>query len=104
MEPAIVDTHERKKALQHFESAPGVEVSVRIVAISGVAPGDKDAVGAAHECLGHKHGIDTTGTGDPNDAQVGGLLETGNAGCICTAIRAPIAEKANNSKLFLTYI
>ena len=43
---------------QHFKPAAGVKIAVRVMAVPGMATGDKDAVSAVEKCLDNEERID----------------------------------------------
>jgi hypothetical protein len=73
------------------------------MAIPGMATGHKDTVCPVEQGLHNKQRIHTAGTWDPDDPEVGGLFKTAHPGCICSAIRAPVAEKTDYPELLGGY-
>jgi hypothetical protein len=73
------------------------------MAITGVTTRHKHSVCSVEQSFYNEKRIHSARTGDPDDSQVGGLFETAYPGCICSAIRAPVAEKTDYSELLGSY-
>jgi hypothetical protein len=61
----------------------------------------KDAVCPFNKAPQDKSGIDPTGAHDPDGAQVGWILVTGNSGCISRSIATPVAQKSKDPRVVL---
>jgi hypothetical protein len=103
MKPPLVDAEERKKLFQHFKPSSRVKISVRIMAVSRVASGNKHAVGSVEKGLYYEKGVYTTGTGDPDDPEVCGLFKTAHTGRIGASVGAPVAEESHDSQFLSSY-
>jgi hypothetical protein len=64
-----------------------------------VAAGDEYAVRPIHQSLHDEQGIDPTGARDPDDAQVGRLLEARHTSGIGATIGAPVTQKTDYPQL-----
>jgi hypothetical protein len=60
VKPSLVYPHERKEALHHFQSSSGIKVSVRVMAVPGMAAGNEYSISPAKQRFHHKEGIHPT--------------------------------------------
>lgn len=61
------------------------------MAISGMASGNEDAIGALLECLDYEMRIDSSGAWKPDYSYVGGVFHSACAGEIRSGVCAPVA-------------
>jgi len=88
-----------EEILEQGELASCVVITFQVMAVSGVSPGDPDAVGSVPESGEDEFGAYPGGTGYANDADVGRVLEAAHPCQICGAVAAPVAQEGGNFRL-----
>jgi hypothetical protein len=95
-EPFISKAELGKDLFEKFDPPPGLEISVDIMAVSGMTSTDQDRIGALKQGLDHIFGVDHTGTHDPNQPHIGRISQPGGSGQIRSGVSAPVANKSND--------
>ena len=83
-----------EEILHEGELASCVVITFQVMAVSGVSPGNPDAVGPMPECGEDELGTHPGGTGYANDADVGRILEATHPCKIRRAVTTPVAQKS----------
>jgi len=65
------------------------------MAFAGMSPGHPNAVRTLSKCGQGKLGAHSTGTGYPDDPNIGGILHSADTGKVCGAITAPVAQETD---------
>ncbi|VTR65987.1 hypothetical protein DESC_40018 [Desulfosarcina cetonica] len=87
-----------QKLLGDFGHDQGIVVALGvIVAVVEMTAAHKDGIRAVQECPQDEFQVDSTRAHDPDDPQVGGVLETGHAAQIRPAVAAPITQETDDS-------
>ena len=63
------------------------------MAVARVSPGDPDTISPVTECGQNEFRTHTAGTRDPDDPEVGGILQSAHTGQICRPITTPVTQK-----------
>jgi hypothetical protein len=95
-EPLISKAELGKDLFEKLDPPPSLEISVNIMAVSGVTSTDKDCIGPLKQSLDHIFGINHAGTHDPNQPHIGRISQSGSSGQIRSSVRAPVANKSND--------
>src|ERR1017187_449223 len=93
----LFDAHVLEHPLQHLEAAEHLVVAFRVMAIPGMAAADEHAVSAAGQRIQDELRINPPGAHEPDDADVGGVLQPRYAGEVRCRIDAPVAEEGNDA-------
>lgn len=96
-EPFRMDPKIRQNTPDQVEFVDGLVITVPVMALAQVSAADKNAVCPVNETVYEKQGINATGAHDPNDPDMGRILESGYSGRVRCGIAAPMAQKAEDS-------
>jgi hypothetical protein len=88
-----------EQILKEGELASCVVITFQVMAVSGVSPGDPDAVGSVPESCEDELGAHPGGTGNANNTDIGRILEAAHPCQIRRAVTAPVAQKGGNLRL-----
>jgi hypothetical protein len=81
---------------EKLDPPPSLEISVDIMAVSGVTSTDQDRIGPLKQGLDHIFGVNHTGTHDPNQPHIGRISQPGSSSQIRSSVSAPVANKSND--------
>ena len=95
----LLDAHVLEHPLQHLEAAEHLVVALDVVAVAGMAAADEHAVGAFGQRIEDELRVHPPGAHQPDDADVGGILQPRHAGEVCRRVGAPVAEERDDARL-----
>ena len=85
-----------------MEDVPGIfhhllalNITLQVMAVADMSPGDQDAIRTLVKSVEQKARMDTSRAHQPNQADVGWILQARNPCQVGTGIRAPVAQKSN---------
>jgi hypothetical protein len=84
---------------KQFVPSQGFIIAFLVVAVSRMAPGDKNSVGSFGECFQNKLRVDAAAAHDPDDAKIGSVSHAGCAGQVSAGVRAPVAQETDEPGL-----
>jgi len=90
--------------LEQSELASCEVITFQVMAVAGVSPGNPDAVGAASEGGEDEFRAHPGGAGDPNDPDIGWVLEAADPCQVCRAVAAPVAQECGYLRLPVVHI
>ena len=97
----------QSEVLQHeidaFGPALCFDITFQVMTFAQVSPADQDTVGALGERVDDQVGVHHAGAHYPDDAAVGGVLNSRDAGQVGAGIRAPVAEKSDDQRFELIF-
>jgi hypothetical protein len=73
-----------------------VVITFQVMAVSRVSAGHPDAVCAVTECGQYKFRTDPGGARNPNDPDIGRVLQSADSGQIGGAVAAPVTQESGN--------
>ena len=73
-----------------------VVITFQVMAFAGMSPGHPDAVRTFPKGCQRKLGTHSTGTGYPDNPNIGGILHSTDTGKICGAVTAPGTKETDN--------
>jgi len=79
--------------LEQSELASCEVITFQVMAVAGVSPGNPDAVGAVPEGGEDEFGTHPGRAGDPDDPDIGRVLEAADPCQVCRAVAAPVAQE-----------
>ena len=93
----VFDAHVLEHPLQHLEAAEHLVVAFDVVAVAGMAAADEHAVSAPGQRIQDELRIHAAGAHQPDDADVGGVLQPRHAGEVGGGVGAPVAEEGDDA-------
>ena len=96
MHAIALDTHVFHQVHEQRKFSTGIVITFQVMAFAGMSPGNPNAVRTLSKCGQRELGTHSTGTGYPDDANIGGILHSADAGKICGAIAAPGTKETDN--------
>jgi len=69
-----------KNLFEKFDPPPSLEISVDIMAVSGVTATDQDRIGPLKQSFDYIFGVNHAGTHDPNQPHIGGISQSCGSG------------------------
>jgi hypothetical protein len=92
----IFKTKLGKDLLQELDSPAGLEISVNIVAVTGVAPTDQNSISSFQERFDDIFWVHHSCAHDPNQSHIGRVYQSRSSGqirgCVCT----PVTDKRDD--------
>jgi hypothetical protein len=96
MEPAGFYANVLQETFEKGELPSRVIITLQVMAVSGVSPGDPDSVCPVPKRGQNELGTHPGRTGYPNDPEMRRILKAADTGQVRRAVTAPIAEKGGN--------
>src|SRR5210317_1443693 len=102
-EPLISKAELGKDLFYKLDPPPSLEISVDIIAVSGVTSADQDRIGPLKQGLDHIFGVNHAGAHDPNQPHIGRISQSGSSSQIRSGVRAPVANKSNDGRFEVSH-
>jgi hypothetical protein len=96
VQPPRFYTNMFQQILEQDKFPSGVIITFQVMTVSRVSPGNPDPIGAMAEGGQNKLRVHPCGTRDPDDPDIGRVLEATYACKISRTITAPVTEKSRN--------
>jgi hypothetical protein len=95
--PFLAYTENLDDSFQLVELLDGAFVSGKVMAVTRVASGDQDAIGALLEGVQHEGGIHTSRAHGAEDPKIGRLSDAGDSRRVRTGVTTPVACKEHDA-------
>ncbi len=99
MQPAGLNPYVLHEVLEKDKFSSGIIITFQVMAVARVSPGDPDPIRTVPECGQYKFGAHPGGARNPNNPDIGWVLETAYAGQVGGAITAPVTEESRDFRL-----
>ena len=96
MQPPRFYADMSQQILEQDKFPSGVIITFQVMTVSRVSPGDPDPIGPMAESGQNKFLVHPGGARDPDDPDIGRVLEAAYACKISRTITTPITEKSRN--------
>jgi hypothetical protein len=90
--------------LEQSELASCEVITFQVMTVAGVSPGNPDAVGTVPEGGEDEFGAHPGRAGNPNDPDIGWVLEAADPCQVCRAIAAPVAQECGYLRIPIVHI
>jgi len=90
--------------LEQSELASCEVITFQVMAVAGVSPGNPDSIGAVPEGGKDEFGAHPGRAGNPDDPDVGWVLEPADPCQVSGTIAAPVAQECGNFRLPIVHI
>ena len=94
--PVLLDAQIVEEVFQKGELPPGREVAADVVALARMAARNQNSVGPVLQGPDDIERIDPAGTGQPDETNVGWILESADPGQVGPGVGTPVADHGND--------
>jgi hypothetical protein len=99
VQPSRFQSHMLNQILEQSELASCEIITFQVMAVAGVSPGNPDTVGTVPEGGEDEFRAHPGGAGNPDNPDIGRVLETADACQVCRAVAAPVAQECGYLRL-----
>ena len=96
MKPSRFNPYMFNEVLKQDELSSGIVITFQVMAVSGVSPGDPDAVRPMPQSGQYEFGAYAAGAWNPYNPDVGRILKAVDSCQVGGAIAAPVAQESRN--------